>query len=80
MWPGRLSLETEHSTDLQGLTGVPPAGTAMGFAGWAHGLQGPTGQDLPLCHPRGVQDWEWAEDTFVGRHPEGWECRFMPNL
>lgn len=73
-------MESECSTDLQALTGVSPAGAAMGSAGWAHGLEGPAGQDLPLSHPRGVQGWEWAEGTFAGRNPEGWECHCMPNL
>lgn len=78
MWPGRLSLESEHSRDLQVLTGVPPAGAAVSSAGWVHRLEGPTGQDLPLSHPRGVQGWEWAEDTLQGEDPQSWECLFMP--
>lgn len=73
-------MESERSTDLQVLTRVPPTGTAMGSAGWAYGLEGPTGQDLPLSHPRGVQSWEWAEDTFAGRNPQSWECLYMPYL
>lgn len=63
-------MESEHSTDLQALTGVAPTGTAMGSAGRVHRLEGPTDQGLPLSHPRGVQDWEWAEDTFAERNPE----------
>lgn len=77
-WPGKLSLESEHSTDLQALPGVPPAGAAVGSAEWVHRLEGTTGQDLPLSHPRGVQGWEWAEDMLQGENPESWECLLMP--